>query len=184
MLHLSHDIILDVFRCLNNDTLQKVRQAFPELDWMEESEKRQNTRKIVSFLKKHFPKNDRERALNRGLMKLFNRINGDVVYEISVRRWETSWEMNRWEIPCFWIIHQYKKYSGVWYDEILRRHEGFETHIPIPIEKFKRTILHDKHRIDYISVRWFDKETDFVRSVILYVSDLADEDCIYLDREE
>ena len=77
-------MVLDVFRCLNNDTLQKVRQAFPELDWIEESEKRQNTRKIVPFLKKHFPKNDRERALNRGLMKLFKKINEDVVYDIKI----------------------------------------------------------------------------------------------------
>ena len=163
MLYLSYDVVLDVFQCLNNETLQKVRQAFQELDWMEESEKRRSARKIVPFLKKHLPTDDRERALNRGLMKLFNQINEDSTWHIDITRWIKASD------PFFVESRQYTKVSDRWHEVFVNHH--VKRFVPISIENFKRDILHAKRWIDYISVKSRCEKNNKVRIDIVYLPD-------------
>lgn len=71
------EILLDIFYRLTNAELANVRQAFPELNNVEESLKVQKARIIVPFIRKFINQDRNYRKLNQVLIKLFRKLTQD-----------------------------------------------------------------------------------------------------------
>jgi len=179
------EILLDIFYGLTNAELANVREAFPELNNVEESLKVQKTRIIVPFLRRSIQQDRTTRKLNQVLVKLFRKLTQDSGHDILVEIFITfapkcsPAEKEKLEATYNALgkrppkVIQYRRAGGLWYYE-QQIIGGFVRYARTTPERIKANILKRKSWIENITTKTWDSSGTGIpcRTDMLYFTNM------------